>query len=82
MLWLIPRSALVLILLWILLVAATKVASIGSMAALVLALPAARIEGIGWGAVSWLAAALALVLYRHRGNIARLFGSGEHKVMP
>ncbi len=82
LLWLIPRSALVLILLWILLVAATKVASIGSMAALVLALPAARIEGIGWGAVSWLAAALVLVLYRHRGNIARLFGSGEHKVMP
>jgi glycerol-3-phosphate acyltransferase PlsY len=81
LLWLIPRSALVLIVIWILLVAVTKVASNGSLAALVLALPAAWIEEVSWGAMAWLAAVVFLVLYRHRGNIARLFGSGEHKVM-
>jgi glycerol-3-phosphate acyltransferase PlsY len=81
MVWLIPRAALVLIAIWVLLVVITRVASIGSLTVMVLAVPAAWIEEIGTAALLWLLATVALVTYRHRGNIARLLGSGEQKVI-
>ena len=81
LLWMIPRSALVLIVIWVLLVAVTRVASIGSLTVMVLAVPAAWLEDIGWVGFAWVTAAVSLVIFRHRGNIARLFGSGERKVI-
>ena len=81
LLWLIPRAALVLIAIWVLLVAVTRVASIGSLTVMVLTVPAAWLEGIGSAALLWLLAMVVLVTYRHRGNIGRLLGSGEQKVI-
>jgi glycerol-3-phosphate acyltransferase PlsY len=81
LLWIVPRGALVLIAVWVVLVALTRVASIGSLAVVVLTVPAAWYEGVGWVGLLWILAALLLVAYRHGGNIARLFGSGEHKVV-
>jgi glycerol-3-phosphate acyltransferase PlsY len=81
LLWLIPRAALVLIAIWILLVVVTRVASIGSLTVMMLTVPAAWLEDIGTAALLWLLATVMLVTYRHRGNIARLLGSGEQKVV-
>jgi glycerol-3-phosphate acyltransferase PlsY len=81
LLWLIPRAALVLIAIWILLVVVTRVASIGSLTVMALTVPAAWLEDIGTAALLWLLATVMLVTYRHRGNIARLLGSGEQKVV-
>ena len=80
LLWMVPRAALVLIVVWALLVWLTRVASIGSLAALVLAVPAAWYEGIETAGLLWMAATVLLVAYRHRGNIGRLLRSGERKV--
>ena len=81
LIWLIPRAALVLIAIWALLVVVTRVASIGSLTVMVLAVPAAWIEDIGTAALLWLLATVVLVTYRHKGNIGRLLGSGEQKVI-
>jgi len=81
LLWIVPRSALALIAVWAILVAVTRVASIGSLAALVLAVPFAWYDGAELPSLLWMLAAVALVAYRHKGNIGRLFGSGERKVM-
>ncbi|MDF1595879.1 MAG: glycerol-3-phosphate 1-O-acyltransferase PlsY [Acidimicrobiia bacterium] len=81
LLWIVPRSALVLIAVWAIIVAVTRVASIGSLSVLVLAIPFAWYEGVEWPGLLWLLAAVSLVAYRHKGNIGRLFGSGERKVM-
>lgn len=81
LLWTIPLPALILIGVWILLVALTRVASIGSLAVIVLVVPVSLLAGEPWEIVGWLGAAALLVGYRHKGNIQRLLGSGERKVM-
>ncbi|MDH5371988.1 MAG: glycerol-3-phosphate 1-O-acyltransferase PlsY [Acidimicrobiia bacterium] len=81
LLWIIPVAALVLVVVWVALVAVTRVASIGSLAVMVLAVPAAWYSEVGWPALAWIVATAVLVAYRHRGNIGRLLGSGEQKVV-
>ena len=80
LLWIVPRAALVLIVIWIILVATTRVASIGSLTVILLTIPAALLEGIETTAILWLAASVVVVAFRHKGNISRLLGQGERKV--
>lgn len=63
-------------------VVVTRIASLGSIAGAAFATPLAYwIDGVrGWGLV-WLMAAVALLLYRHRGNISRLVRGSERKVV-
>lgn len=76
-----PLSAAILLVLFVGLVALTRVASIGTIAVALAAIPAAVLEGArGWVLV-WLAAGVALIVYRHRGNIGRLLKGTERKVV-
>lgn len=82
LLWVAPWAGLGMVAVFIAVVVRTKIASIGSIAGATLAAPvaiwfdAAR----GWPLV-WLLLAVALVLYRHRGNIVRLIRGSERKVV-
>ncbi len=81
MLWLFPLQAAALALLWGVVVWFTKVASIGSLLVVVLAVPAAYLAGLRGWALGWVGVTAALILYRHRGNISRLIRGGERKVV-
>lgn len=75
-----PLGALVLVAMWIGIVAVTKVASFGSLAVVALAIPVAIWQGVAGPSLLVLALLLALVVWRHRGNIQRMLGGGEQKV--
>jgi glycerol-3-phosphate acyltransferase PlsY len=81
MFWVMPVATVVLAAVWGLLVAATRVASIGSLTVVVLTMPAAWWSGLRGSSLVVLAATILLVVYRHRGNIERLLGRGERKVV-
>ena len=68
----VPAAGIPLAVLWALIVGVSKVASIGSLALVALAVPAGALAGLRGWALAWLALTAALVLYRHRGNISRL----------
>lgn len=82
LLWVAPWAGLGMVLVFAGVVAASKIASVGSIAGAALALPLAlwldRVRG--WSLV-WLAVTVVLVMYRHRGNIARLIRGAERKVL-
>lgn len=80
MLWTMPVAWLVIAVVWTVIVRTTKVASIASLAAVVLALPGAWWSGLRGAALWWLAAILVLVAYRHRGNIGRMVKGSEQRV--
>jgi glycerol-3-phosphate acyltransferase PlsY len=76
-----PLSAAVLLVIFMALVALTRIASIGTIVVALAAIPAAMVQGArGWVLV-WLAAGVVLLVYRHRGNIGRLFKGTERKVV-
>ena len=63
-------------------VAVWRIASVGSIAGAALAVPlAVWLDGVRGWALVWLSAAVALVMYRHRGNIVRLLRGAERKVV-
>ncbi len=82
LLWVAPWAGLGMVLVFAGVVAASKIASVGSIAGAALALPLAlwldRVRG--WSLV-WLGVTVVLVMYRHRGNIARLIRGAERKVL-
>ena len=78
--WTMPIAGAVLLALWFLLVKLTKTASIASLVAMGLAVPAALLEGLRGPALLWLAAILVLVIWRHRANIKRMLGGSEEQV--
>jgi len=71
----------VLLVIFVLLVAVTHIASIGTILVALAAIPAVLLQGAGGWVVVWLAAGVALVVYRHHGNIGRLFKGTERKVV-
>jgi glycerol-3-phosphate acyltransferase PlsY len=76
-----PLSAAVLLVVFVALVALTRVASIGTIVVALAAIPAAILEGArGWVLV-WLTAGVVLIVYRHHGNISRLLKGAERKVV-
>lgn len=66
---------------WAVAVAVTRTASIGSLLVVALALPALWIRDASGWTLLWVAITLGLIIYRHRGNISRLFTGGEKKVV-
>jgi glycerol-3-phosphate acyltransferase PlsY len=79
-LWLAPLPGLVLAVGWAAAVAITKTASIASLIAMVLYVPAMALGGHR-GTSLLLAGGIALlVILRHRGNIARIFAGAERTV--
>lgn len=76
-----PVAAAVLLIVFVVLVLTTHIAAIGSIVVTLAAVPGALLTGgRGW-ALGWMGAAVALVLYRHRGNIARMVRGIERKVV-
>ena len=78
--WTMPVVSLVLAAVWTVIVRITKTASIASLTVVVLTLPGALWSGLRGAALWWLAAILALVAYRHRGNISRMVKGSEQRV--
>ena len=77
----IPLVALILTVIWALVAKVGKVASIASLVVVVLTLPLAYWQGVRWPAIGVLVGMLALVTFRHRGNISRIFRRAEQKVI-
>ncbi|HKZ29226.1 MAG TPA: glycerol-3-phosphate 1-O-acyltransferase PlsY [Acidimicrobiia bacterium] len=82
LLWVAPWAGLGMVLVFGGVVVASRIASVGSIAGAALATPlAVWLDGLRGWALVWLVAAVLLVMYRHRGNIARLFRGAERKVV-
>ena len=77
-----PLIGLGLGLLWGIVVGLTRTASIGSLLVVLLTLPALYFSGADAATLVWVAAALALIVYRHKGNISRLLKRTEESVAP
>lgn len=82
LLWVAPWAGLGMAVTFGAVVAFSGIASVGSIAGAALATPlAVWLDGVRGWALGWLLAALALVMYRHRGNIVRLIRGAERKVV-
>ncbi len=74
------RIAGVVLLVWLLIVLATRYSSLGAIVA-ALAAPMATIYFLGWGPFAWMALAMtALLVWRHRANIERLMNGTESRI--
>lgn len=76
-----PIGFVMLGVVWAAVILTTRVASIASLTVVVLTLPVALWRGVDGASLAVLAAMLVLVVWRHRGNIERMLGGGERKVM-
>ena len=79
--WASPLAALILLSVWAVLVKLTKVAAIGSLVVVIVTIPLLVVLGLDWTILVWVGAALVLILWRHRGNIARMLSGGDAKVV-
>ncbi len=79
-LFLAPGVGAVLALVWIVIVAVWKTASIASISVMVIAVPAMWLAGRSGTELLWTGAIAMFVLVRHSSNIKRLIGSREQKV--
>lgn len=78
-LWLEPVAGAILAATWLTLLLVTRISSVGSLAAMVLAVPVvAAFRPPPW-AYLWLGAVAALVIVRHRENIGRLLSGTERR---
>lgn len=77
-----PAAALALVVVWAVLVAATRISSVGSMAALALSPLVMWLFGQPAPNVFFCAAAAVLGLYRHRENMTRLLQGRENRITP
>jgi len=80
LLFTVPIAAVIEITLWALVVWATKTASIGSMVIVVITIPMLIWQGVTGLSLVWVALIIALVVWRHRGNIKRMVSGSEEKV--
>jgi len=74
------RIAGVVLLVWLLVVLASRYSSLGAIVA-ALAAPVATVYILGWGPFAWMVPAMtALLLWRHRANIGRLMNGSESRI--
>ena len=78
--YLAPVVGLLLSVVWIAVLVATRTASMASIAAMVVAVPAMWVAGRSNTELLWTAVIALFVLLRHAGNIKRLIDSSEQKV--
>ena len=77
----VPLVVVILGAIYAALVGVTKISSVGSLSMAALAIPAVAIAGVRGWALGWWSITIALIVWRHRGNIGRLLGGSEHKVV-
>ena len=65
---------------WALLARLTRTASISSLVAVGITIPLAWFQGVRGVSWVWLLATIALVIWRHKGNIQRMLKGTEEKV--
>ena len=75
-----PLVGLIVVAAWAILVKLTKTASISSLIGVAASVPLAIWQGVTGMSLVWLLAIVALVVWRHRGNIQRVFTGSEQKV--
>lgn len=80
LLFTVPVAAVIEIATWGLVVWATKTASIASMVIVVITIPMLIWQGVSGLSLVWVALIIALVVWRHRGNIRRMVSGSEKKV--
>jgi len=80
LLFTVPIAGLITLLSWLVLVRLTKTASISSLAVMAVSVPLAMWQGASGLALLWLGATIALIVWRHRTNIGRVFRGDEQKV--
>lgn len=80
LLFTVPLAAVVELVLWGVIVKLTKTASIGSLVIMVITIPVLISQGVEGASLVWVGLIIALILWRHRGNIQRMVGGREHKV--
>lgn len=76
----IPLGALVLILIWALGVAVTRISAVGSLALAVASVPVAMWQGVSGISLVLVGATFLLLVWRHKANIARLV-AGEERML-
>lgn len=80
LLFVVPLVGLIAVSGWAILVRLTKTASISSLIMMAVSIPLAIWQGVTGMSLVWLLATIVLVLWRHRGNIQRVFRGSEQKV--
>jgi acyl phosphate:glycerol-3-phosphate acyltransferase len=80
LLFTVPVVALIDMAVWGAVVGLTKTASIGSVILVVITIPLLLWQGVSGLALLWVALIIALVTWRHRGNIQRMLARSEQKV--
>ena len=80
LLFTVPLLAVIEIAIWFLIFFVTRTASIGSMVIVVITVPLLIWQGVSGLALVWVALIIALVVWRHRGNIKRMVSGSEERV--
>ncbi|MEX1135187.1 MAG: glycerol-3-phosphate 1-O-acyltransferase PlsY [Acidimicrobiia bacterium] len=80
LLFTVPLAAVIELVLWGVIVKLTKTASIGSLVIMVITIPVLIWQGVGGASLVWVALIIALIIWRHRGNIQRMVAGREPKV--
>lgn len=76
----VPPVAVILVVGWLILVKLTKTASISSLITVFAAIPLVIWQGVAGMSLVWLLLTVVLIVWRHRGNIQRVFSGSEQKV--
>lgn len=80
LLFTVPLVALIDVAVWVVIVKLTKVASIASLVILVITIPLLLWQGVSGLSLLWVGMIIALIVWRHRGNIQRMISGREQKV--
>ncbi|MFO7299566.1 MAG: glycerol-3-phosphate 1-O-acyltransferase PlsY [Actinomycetes bacterium] len=80
LLYTIPLIGLGALALWLIIVKLTKVAAVASLITVAVTLPVAWAVGVRGLAFLWVCLMVALIVFRHRENVARLIKGSEQKV--
>jgi acyl phosphate:glycerol-3-phosphate acyltransferase len=76
----VPLVAVIVVASWMLLLKLTKTASISSLIVVGASIPLAIWRGVSGMSLVWLLVTVALVVWRHKANIQRVFRGSEQKV--
>jgi len=76
----VPVVGLIDVVSWMILVRVTKTASVSSLIVVAASIPLALWQGVSGVALAWLLATIALVVWRHKGNIQRMIRGSEERV--
>lgn len=76
----VPWAGLIVVVSWLILVKLTNTASISSLIVVFASIPLAIWQGVRGMSLVWLIATVVLVVWRHRGNILRVFKGSEQRV--